>query len=69
MPLFTYLCRTCEQKSEILVRGSEAPACPACGSSELEKQASAFAPVAGGSSAPAEPACSSCAQAGGCPFN
>jgi len=68
MPLFTYRCTKCDQISEMLVRGSETPTCPSCGSADLEKQASAFAArvASGGDS---EPACPSCAQAGACPFN
>lgn len=37
MPLFEYHCQTCEHEAEILVRGQEKPACPACGSDQLEK--------------------------------
>ena len=43
MPLFTYVCKKCEQESEILVRCSEDPVCPQCGSKRLVKQASRFA--------------------------
>lgn len=46
MPIFEYVCQKCERAFEALVRGSQKPACPACGDSELEKQFSAFA-VAG----------------------
>jgi len=49
MPLFHFECEKCKNRSEILVRGSEKPACPKCGSTKLVKQASAFAPVMGGS--------------------
>lgn len=57
MPLFSYQCKSCGTLSEVLVRGSETPACPECGSTKLEKQMSLFAAVSGGS---AEPACGSC---------
>ena len=38
MPLFEYRCETCSHVVEILVRNGEQPACPECGSVELEKQ-------------------------------
>ena len=69
MPLFEYICRKCHERSEILVRGNDAPVCPHCGSDRLVKQASAFAPV-GAASAPRLPSgCESChsRQDGMCP--
>ena len=38
MPMFDFVCTACQQSFEALVRGSTAPACPACGSTALEKQ-------------------------------
>jgi putative FmdB family regulatory protein len=68
MPLFAYRCSKCEESSELLVRGGEAPVCPSCGSTELEKQMSHFAPMKAAESSGA-PACSSCCQASGsCPY-
>ena len=75
MPLFQYSCKACGQESEVLVRGSEAPICPACGSEELSKLASHFAAMSGSSK---EPACMSgtcnmgqspCQMGGGCCLN
>ncbi len=67
MPLFSYSCKSCGAYSEVLVRGSETPACPECGSAKLEKQMSLFAAMSGPST---EPACGSCDesvhQGGGC---
>ena len=37
MPLYEYACYGCKNEFEILVRGSERPACPQCGGSKLEK--------------------------------
>lgn len=38
MPIFEYACKTCGKEFETLVRpGSDAPACPSCKGSELEK--------------------------------
>ncbi|PYR62879.1 MAG: zinc ribbon domain-containing protein [Acidobacteria bacterium] len=50
MPLFEYQCKSCSKEFELLVRGSETPACPACRSTELEKRLSVFAAHGGGSS-------------------
>jgi putative FmdB family regulatory protein len=60
MPLYEYDCRTCGCESEILVRGSEAVACPQCGSAELARRLSVpAAPVAntGGSAMPVGGGC------------
>ena len=67
MPLFAYLCKDCEEPSEILVRGSEKPVCPHCGSKRIEKQMSHFAPMIGQTSSP-PPSCASCCAGGGCPM-
>ena len=40
MPIFEYICSACEHPFEFFVRGSRTPACPECGSEELEKQLS-----------------------------
>lgn len=40
MPLFDFACRDCNRTTELLVRGSDTPRCPACGSDALEKQVS-----------------------------
>lgn len=52
MPIFEYRCPDCVQDFEILVRGSDAAACPVCGSLQVEKLLSAAAaPGTGGRSA------------------
>ena len=38
MPMFDFVCTACQHEFETLVRGSSEPACPACGSTALEKQ-------------------------------
>jgi putative FmdB family regulatory protein len=48
MPLYEYACQTCDTEFEVLVRASEAPECPACHGTALERQFSVFAPRAGG---------------------
>jgi len=72
MPLFEFVCEKCAMQNEILVRGNEKPRCPACGSTRLTKQASAFAPAVARNAPEAAPCASagSCSQAagGGCPY-
>lgn len=41
MPIFEYVCKSCGKGFEALVRAnSAAPSCPACSSTDLEKQIS-----------------------------
>ena len=71
MPLFEFVCTKCNAKNEILVRGDSQPRCPQCGSAQLTKQASAFAPMGGSASETRGPApcCdASCRQSGACPL-
>lgn len=48
MPIFEYVCKTCDKRFETIVRGSAKPACPACGGGRLQKQLSVFAVSGGG---------------------
>ena len=54
MPLFEFVCATCGQPFEELVRNSSAVnevTCPACGSSQVKKKLSTFASrISGGGS-------------------
>lgn len=43
MPLFEYLCKSCGQQVELLVRGGQQPICPECGAISLEKLLSVVA--------------------------
>ncbi|HQZ39664.1 MAG: zinc ribbon domain-containing protein [Acidobacteria bacterium] len=43
MPLYEYVCRSCHQQFELLVRASTDLACPRCHGTELDKQLSVFA--------------------------
>ena len=52
MPLYEYACRDCHKDFEALVRGSNAPACPSCGSHELERRLSVFAAHTQGGASP-----------------
>jgi len=46
MPLYDYRCTACHSEFELLVRASSVPACPQCGSTELERAVSRIAPAA-----------------------
>lgn len=46
MPIYDYRCSGCNITFELLVRSSAVPACPACGSQQLEKLVSLPAPQA-----------------------
>ncbi len=37
MPIYEYVCATCRQEFEALVRGEEKPECPGCGATNLTK--------------------------------
>lgn len=73
MPIFEYRCRDCRHPFETLVTADRRPACPTCGSDQLDKQISVFA-VAGRSQAPAlaTGACGTCGDPrgpGACSLN
>ena len=43
MPIYEYVCMTCESHFEELVRGDEHPSCPDCGAAKVVRQFSVFA--------------------------
>jgi putative FmdB family regulatory protein len=43
MPIYEYVCMSCESHFEELVRHDETPACPDCGSEQAKRQFSVFA--------------------------
>jgi putative FmdB family regulatory protein len=55
MPLYEYACQSCGHEFELLVRGSEAPACPSCQSGELHRRISVFRTGASSTGATASP--------------
>ena len=64
MPIYGYDCNSCGHEFETLVRSSDKPVCPSCGSADLKKQLSLIAsPAKGGSDG--APSCES-GGAGGC---
>lgn len=44
MPIYDYHCSQCDKDFELLVSHSSVPACPECGSQQLEKRLSLTAP-------------------------
>ena len=62
MPIYEYACPSCGHEFELLVMGSERPACPECGGKKLEKKFSTFS--SGGSST-AAPDCGYATTGGG----
>lgn len=40
MPLFDYRCSQCNHSFELLVKSSTIPTCPACASTQVDKQVS-----------------------------
>ena len=74
MPLYEYACQTCAHQFELLVRSSEAPACPACHGTSLERKLSVFAAHTGAapSRAAAPGPCGTCGDPrgpGACSIN
>ena len=43
MPLYEYVCQTCNAEFELLVRSSDVPTCPSCGGVDLQKQVAKIA--------------------------
>jgi putative FmdB family regulatory protein len=43
MPIYEYVCMSCESHFEELIRGDEAPKCPDCSATNVRKQFSVFA--------------------------
>ncbi len=66
MPIYEYVCKTCGNAFEQLIRGSEKAQCPACGKRRLAKQFSVPAAHSQGSETPACPY-SACDMRNGCP--
>jgi len=43
MPIYEYVCMSCESHFEELVRHDESPKCPDCGAVKVQRQLSVFA--------------------------
>lgn len=44
MPLYSYHCSKCDKDVELLIGSSDVPACPTCGSEDMERLVSRTAP-------------------------
>ncbi|MCB1503472.1 MAG: zinc ribbon domain-containing protein [Hyphomicrobiaceae bacterium] len=52
MPIYAFSCNSCKKEFETLVRSSDTPECPSCGSTELTQQLALIAsPGRGGEDA------------------
>ncbi len=67
MPIYGYDCKNCGHEFETLVRTSDTPACPACGSVDLTKQLSLIASPAKGGGSNDAPSCASGTCCANCP--
>jgi putative FmdB family regulatory protein len=59
MPLYEYICQTCDERFEKLIRGdtrAQQIVCPSCASAAIKRALSTFA-TSGSSAAPATPTC------------
>ena len=65
MPIYEYVCMSCEKHFEELVRVGETPVCPACGAAKVQKQFSVFA-AHGTTSQPSFGSTAAAAAGGGC---
>lgn len=43
MPIFEYVCRSCDRRFEAIVNRGATPTCPGCGGEDLARQLSTFA--------------------------
>jgi len=74
MPIFEYICQSCDHQFEAIVLGKEKASCPRCQSRKLTPQLSVFAVSAKSASAPSRSAgpCGSCGDPrgpGSCKFD
>jgi putative FmdB family regulatory protein len=44
MPLYDYHCAACDKAFELLVRSADVPACPSCGTQDIQRLVSGVAP-------------------------
>lgn len=67
MPIYEYKCKECGETFEVLVRSTEKPACPQCGSKSLRKLVSGFsAPSEKSPCGRSKKASRECSHGGGC---
>jgi putative FmdB family regulatory protein len=69
MPVYEYVCKSCQHEFEELVFGSALPNCPKCESEKLEKRVSTFGlgqTIPGGARSPMAPPMSPAMSPGAC---
>ncbi len=68
MPIYEYICESCEHHFDLLVRSATVLECPQCESDKLARQISAFAVGATTRTSAPRPqaACEECPNAQGC---
>lgn len=69
MPIYEYKCLRCKQEFEELIRGSEEPCCPHCGSQQLERCMSVAVAHSAGNVQSSCPASKICGQSTCCDPN
>jgi putative FmdB family regulatory protein len=73
MPIYEYVCQTCQHHFETLVSADRPPVCPRCHGRQLAKQLSVFAvSTRSSTSAPDPGACATCSDpcgSGACSLN
>jgi len=62
--LFEYACKECDHEFEALVRGSEAPECPSCHGTDLQRRLSVFAAHTSGGGSSTQMAAGPCGACG-----
>lgn len=65
MPLYEYECCSCQSQFELLIRGDEAPVCPECGATRVERLLSVTARPAQAGAADSFPVCNGPPAGGG----
>ena len=66
MPIYEYVCMSCESHFEELVRNDETPPCPDCGAAKAKKQFSVFTAHGTSKQQPSFGGPSGVASGGGC---
>ena len=67
MPIFDYLCNSCGQKFDVMIKNNEKDSvqCPQCQSKEVKQQLSIFSSANKSAAKAPMPSCAGCAAAKG----
>ena len=66
MPIYEYYCQKCDKIFETLIFGKETPACPDCGTEEVQRRLSACGFVSKGEGGQTVSASAGASACGGC---